>query len=307
MANPGMYRADHIGSLLRPAELASLPADAPAAQREELADAAIKRLVTLQRELGLSIVSDGELRRTDPTSPLHDAGVGRARILDEARFLHSLLGPSTGAARVPFKVALPAPSTVPQRLAGSLRTALEALIADGVNYIQLQNTEYARCLADSAAAAPLEALLAADRAALEGLARPAEVRLALYVGRGAAARVGLFDTANAPFAEKLFSTVPVDRFVLEVDDDPSDGFAALKHVPKAKSVALGLVSTRTPKLEQRDPILDRLDQAADCMEGDFLAVCPQSGFAGSGFSEDEQRRKLELIVSISTRYWGFEA
>jgi hypothetical protein len=38
-----------------------------------------------------------------------------------------------------------------------------------------------------------------------------------------------------------------------------------------------------------------------------MAVCPQSGFAGSGFSEDQQRRKLELIVSISTRYWGFEA
>jgi 5-methyltetrahydropteroyltriglutamate--homocysteine methyltransferase len=305
MANPGMYRADHVGSLLRPAELVSVPADAPAAQREELADAAIKRVVTLQRELGLSIVSDGELRRTDPTSPLHDAIVGR--VMDEARFLHNLLRLSAGTARVPFKVTLPAPSAVPARLAGSLRAALEALIADGVNYIQLQNTEYARSLAESAAAAPLDALLAADRAALEGLARPPEVRLALYVGRGAALRVGLFDTANAPFAEKLFSTVPVDRFVVEVDDDPSGGFAALKHVPKGTSVALGLVSTRTAQLEERDPILDRLDLAADWMEGDFLAVCPQSGFAGSGFSEDEQRRKLELIVSISTRYWGFEA
>jgi 5-methyltetrahydropteroyltriglutamate--homocysteine methyltransferase len=305
MANPGMFRADHVGSLLRPAELASLPADAPAVQREEVAEAAIKRVVTLQRELGLSIVSDGELRRTDPTSPLHDAIVGR--VLDEARFLQSLLGPSAGVARVPFKVTLPAPSSVPARLAGSVRAAIAALIAEGVNYIQLQNTEYARCLAEPAAAAPLDALLAADRAALEGLARPAEVRLALYVGRGAAARVGLFDTANAAFAEKLFSTVSVDRFVVEVDDDPSGGFAALKHVPKGTSVALGVVSTRTSKLEERDRILDRLDEAADCMEGDFLAVCPQSGFDGSGFSEDEQRRKLELIVSISTRYWGFEA
>src|ERR1700675_2027924 len=201
MANPGMYRADHVGSLLQPAALAALPADAPAAQREEQAKAAIRRAVTLQRELGLSIVSDGELRRTDPTSPLHDAGVGRARVLDEARFLQSLLAPSAGAASVAFKVTLPAPSTVPARLAGSLRAALEALIADGVNYIQLQSTEYARCLAEPAAAASLDALLAVDRAALEGLARPAEVRLALYVGRGTAARVGLFDTANAAFAE----------------------------------------------------------------------------------------------------------
>ena len=307
MANPGMYRADHVGSLLQPAELAALPADAPAAQREELAKAAIKRAVTLQRELGLSIVSDGELRRTDSTSSLHDAGDGHARVMGEVRFLQDLLGLSAGTARVPFKVTLPAPSTIPARLAGSLRAALEALIADGVNYIQLQNTEYARCLAEPAAAAPLDALLAADRAALEGLARPAEVRLALYVGRGAAPRVGLFDAVNAHFAEKLFSMVPVDRFVVEVDDDPSGGFAALKHVPKGRSVALGVVSTRTPKLEERDPILDRLDLAAACMDGDFLAVCPQSGFAGSGFSEDEQRRKLELIVSISTRYWGFEA
>src|ERR1700732_4522039 len=134
MANPGMYRADHVGSLLQPAELAALPADAPAAQREELAEAAIKRLVTLQRELGLSIVSDGELRRTDPTSPLRDAGGGRAPVLDEARFLQNLLGPSAGAARVPFKVTLPAPSTVPARLAGPFRAALGALIAGGGNY-----------------------------------------------------------------------------------------------------------------------------------------------------------------------------
>jgi methionine synthase II (cobalamin-independent) len=171
MANPGMYRADHVGGLLRPAELASVPVDAPAAQREELAEAAIKRLVTLQRELGLSIVSDGELRRTDPMSPLHDAGEGRARVQDETRFLQSLLGPSAGTARVPFKVTLPAPSTVPARLAGSLRAALEALIADGVNYIQLQNTEYARCLAEPAAAAALDALLAADRAAHRGIGK----------------------------------------------------------------------------------------------------------------------------------------
>ncbi len=308
MANPGMYRADHVGSLLLPRELEQLRSN-PAmgdAGRQELEDAAIKRAVALQREIGLNIVSDGEFRRDNPACMLADAAAGRPRIHQEVGFLQSLLG-SSAASRVPFKITLPAPSTLPGEMAGRLRGAVQALITEGVNYIQIQSTGYSRCLAQPAAAAELDAMIAADIAALDGLARPADVRLALYVGRGAAARAGLFDAANAPFAERLFSTMPVDRLVLEVDDDPSGGFSVLRHVPKSKAVALGLVSTRIDKLDDRDAILDRLDEAAAHIDGANLALCPQSGFADSGLSEDDQRRRLELIVSVSTRFWGFEA
>jgi 5-methyltetrahydropteroyltriglutamate--homocysteine methyltransferase len=308
-----MCRADHVGSLLRPADLTPFHSDtSPGAkdQRRQLEDAAITRAVTLQRELGLSVVSDGEFRRDSATAMLAatladvGAGAGGSRVLDEARFLQNLLAQSGGSG-APFKITLPAASTLPSPLAARLRREVRALIAAGVPYIQIQATAYASCLAQSRAA-DLDALLAADFAALEGLARPEEVRLALYVGRGAADRAGLFDEAHVAFAEKLLSSAPVDRFVLEVDEDTTD-FSALRHVPKHKSVALGLLGTRTAQLEERDAVLDRLDQATAHIEGDFLAVCPQTGFADSGLSEDDQRRKLELIVSISTRYWGFEA
>lgn len=310
MANPGMYRADHIGSLLLPKELEQLRSNAPQAekaQRQEMEDAAIKRAVALQREIGLSIVSDGEFRRDSRASLLADAVSARMLIHEEVSFLQSLLAPSTGASRVPFKITLPAPSALSTQMAGRLRSEVQALIAVGVNYIQIQNTGYSQRLTQSGSTTELDDMISADIAALDGLMRPADVCVALHVGRGAATRVGLFDEANAPFAERLFSTMPVDRFVLEVDDDPTGGFSVLRHVPNGRSVALGLISARTKKLEDRDAILDRLDEAAGHIDGDRLAVCPQGGFADSGLSEDDQRRKLELIVSISTRYWGFEA
>ncbi len=309
MANPGMYRADHVGSLLRPSELATFRCDAPRGDvdlGQEWEDAAIKRAVALQQDIGLSIVSDGELRRHGPLCMLNDGQNGQPQVLEEVGFLQSLLGKAPAANRKPFKITLPAPSALPTQVAGRVRSTVQALIAEGVNYIQIENTGYARCFAQSAAA-ELDALIYADIAALEGLVRPADVRLAFYVGRGTALRAGLFDSANASFAERLFTTMPVDRFVVDVDDDPTGGFTALAHVPKHKSVALGLVSCRSATLESRDDILDRLDEATGHIEGDYLAVCPQSGFADSGLSEDDQRRKLELIVSISTRYWGFEA
>ena len=166
---------------------------------------------------------------------------------------------------------------------------------------------YARCLAEPSATKELETLLAADVAALAGLARPAHVRLALYAGRGAVARSGLFDAEHAAFAERLFSTANVDRYLLDVDESPSGGFGALAKVPRPKAVALGLISVGRGAPEDRDAVLDRLDEATAYIDADFLAVCPQRGFAGSGLTEAEQRRRLELVVSISTRYWGFEA
>jgi methionine synthase II (cobalamin-independent) len=306
VANPGRYRADHIGSLKRPAALAALPANAPAAQRQALIESAIGRAVALQRDLGLNIVSDGEMRRSGPTSALEDAAPGRLEVEDEEQRLRRLLH-SAGGASVPIKITLPAPSAVPAPLIGAWRRAIEALIAAGVNCIQLQSTGYARALAEPGAAVAFEALLAADASALEDLEHPEGVRVAFYLGRGTAARVGLFDTAHAVFAHKLLATLAVERFVLDVDHDATGGFSALEHVPAGTSVALGLISTRTPQLEERDAILDRLDAAAAHLDGDFLALCPQSGFAESALSEDEQRRKLELVVSVSTRYWGFEA
>jgi 5-methyltetrahydropteroyltriglutamate--homocysteine methyltransferase len=222
-----------------------------------------------------------------------------------------------------LKIALPAPGMLAQQLfkpgvslsayqtvedlghalAAMIRAEINALIAEGVRYIQLDNTAYGSSFGDSAR---FDRLLAADTEALRDIARPPDVCLALYVGRGQAARAELFDPAHFALTEKLLGSMPADRFLLDVDDAAAD-FSALRAVPKDRVVALGLISTRSTALEAADAVLDRIDLAAEHMDADNLALCPQTGFAGlsSLFSASDQRRKLELTVSAATRFWGF--
>jgi 5-methyltetrahydropteroyltriglutamate--homocysteine methyltransferase len=68
------FRADHIGSLLRPPELVDARhAHAPAEQIRALEDRHVLRLLARQREVGLDVVTDGELRRANFMSDLTDA------------------------------------------------------------------------------------------------------------------------------------------------------------------------------------------------------------------------------------------
>lgn len=282
MANPWKFRADHVGSLLLPSGLADDASE----------DAAIKTAVAMQRDLGLNIVSDGQFRR-------HGDALNAQLLRREVDYLK-------GIANVPFKIALPAPGALPAGEGAEVRSHVEFLIAAGVRYVQLDNTAYASCLASGGAAAEFDRILSSDIEALKGIGRPEGVVLALYVGRGAAARSALFDAEHRTLAERLLASLPVDRLVLEVDGDPGGDFAPLRAVPAGTAVALGLITTRDPKIEARDAVLDRLDAAAEFIDGDNLALCPQTGFAHLSFSAEDQRRKLELVGSVATRFWGFE-
>jgi 5-methyltetrahydropteroyltriglutamate--homocysteine methyltransferase len=109
-------------------------------------------------------------------------------------------------------------------------------------------------------------------------------------------------------AEQVFSTLHVDRFLLEFDSDRSGGFEPLKYVPKGKTVVLGLVTTKHGKLEGQDDLRRRLDEASKYLPLEQLALSPQCGFAsvadGNLLSEDDQRRKLELVVDTARKIWG---
>src|SRR5579871_1161803 len=66
MASP--YRADHVGSLLRPPELLQARADfeqhrISAEQLEEAENAAVLKALAMEREAGIDIYTDGEYRR----------------------------------------------------------------------------------------------------------------------------------------------------------------------------------------------------------------------------------------------------
>jgi 5-methyltetrahydropteroyltriglutamate--homocysteine methyltransferase len=109
-------------------------------------------------------------------------------------------------------------------------------------------------------------------------------------------------------AEKAFSLLDVDRFLLEYDTERAGGFEPLRFVPRGKTVVLGLISSKVPQLESQDQLRRRIDEAAQYVAMEHLALSPQCGFAstapGNMLTWDEQRRKLELVVETARRVWG---
>ncbi|MFI4994971.1 MAG: 5-methyltetrahydropteroyltriglutamate--homocysteine S-methyltransferase, partial [Hyphomicrobiales bacterium] len=111
-----------------------------------------------------------------------------------------------------------------------------------------------------------------------------------------------------PIAEILFNTMPVDGYFMEWDTERSGGFEPLRFLPKGKTVVLGLVTSKTGALEKKADILRRIEEAAKHVPLDQLCLSPQCGFAsteeGNTLAEDEQWKKLSLIVEISKEVWG---
>lgn len=117
-------------------------------------------------------------------------------------------------------------------------------------------------------------------------------------------REGTYDA----IAERLFNELNHQRFLLEYDSPRAGSFEPLRFVPKGKIVVLGLVSTKVPELETIDGLKCRIDEAARYLPLDQLALSPQCGFAsefvGNLISEDDQRRKLEVVVETARQVWG---
>lgn len=117
-------------------------------------------------------------------------------------------------------------------------------------------------------------------------------------------REGSYDA----IAERLFNELPHQRFLLEYDSPRAGNFAPLRFVPRGKVVVLGLVSTKVPELETVDELKSRIDEAAVHLSLEQLAISPQCGFAsdveGNLVTEDDQKRKLELVCEVARQVWG---
>src|SRR5262249_39501212 len=111
-----------------------------------------------------------------------------------------------------------------------------------------------------------------------------------------------------PVAEKAFSQLNVDRFLLEYDTERAGGFEPLRFVSPDKTIVLGLISSKEPELESIDSLRRRIDEAAKYVPMERLAIAPQCGFASTQFGNlltwDEQKRKLELVVETARVVWG---
>jgi 5-methyltetrahydropteroyltriglutamate--homocysteine methyltransferase len=134
------------------------------------------------------------------------------------------------------------------------------------------------------------------------------VTLAIHLCRGNNQSHWYAQGGYDAIAERLFNELAVDRFLLEYDDERSGSFEPLRFVPKTKMVVLGLVSSKIAKLESRDELLRRIDEASKIIPLDQLALSPQCGFAstmeGNHLTEDDQWAKLQLVVETAREVWG---
>ena len=108
-------------------------------------------------------------------------------------------------------------------------------------------------------------------------------------------------------AERLFNDAKVDVFLLEYDNARSGGFEPLRFVPNHKAVVLGLISSKTAALESAAELAKRIDASSRYIPLDRLGLSPQCGFGttvgGVPMTEDEEKRKLELVVQVAADVW----
>ncbi|MGA7760532.1 MAG: 5-methyltetrahydropteroyltriglutamate--homocysteine S-methyltransferase [Candidatus Binataceae bacterium] len=141
-------------------------------------------------------------------------------------------------------------------------------------------------------------------------ARPPGMTVGMHLCRGNLRSRWMAAGSYEAVAERLFNEVKVDAFFLEYDTPRAGDFAPLRFMAKDKTVVLGLVSTKTPVLEDTEALRRRIDEAARHVPLERLALSPQCGFAstvgGNLLSIDDEWRKLRLVVEVAKRVWGKE-
>jgi 5-methyltetrahydropteroyltriglutamate--homocysteine methyltransferase len=365
------FRADHVGSLLRPARLLEARSRAEAgviteAELQRIEDDAIGQAVALQKEVGLRAITDGEYRRTYFHLDFLTRIEGMVSYLDAAAtHFHTADGQTLDFSpprlkvagrlerRAPImrrdyevlaeaagfgaaaKITIPSPTMALRGgraavdkaaypdlgafhadLTRVYREEIADLAEAGCRYLQLDDTNLAYLCDETQREAARRAgedpdLLPFAYARLINQAltgAPEEMFTAIHLCRGNFRSAFVAEGGYDPVAEALFHEIDVDAFLLEYDDERSGSFAPLARVPKDKYVVLGLISSKTPRLERKDDIKRRIDEAARFVPIEQLCLSPQCGFSstchGNSLSEDDQRRKLELTVECAEEVWG---
>ncbi len=138
--------------------------------------------------------------------------------------------------------------------------------------------------------------------------KPDDLAITMHLCRGNFRSTFIASGGYEPVAEVLFNRMPVDGYFMEWDSDRAGGFEPLRFLPKGKSVILGLVTSKTGILENKDDIKRRIDEATKYVDLDQLCLSPQCGFAsteeGNTLAEEEQWAKLRMIVEIAEEVWG---
>ena len=137
---------------------------------------------------------------------------------------------------------------------------------------------------------------------------PTDLLINTHVCRGNYHSTFFSSGAYDGVADLLFGEEHVNTYYLEYDDERSGGFAPLAKVSEDKKVVLGLITTKTPALENKEAVIARIHEAAKYIPLDRLYLSPQCGFAsceiGNKLTEEEQWDKLRLVKEIAEEVWG---
>jgi 5-methyltetrahydropteroyltriglutamate--homocysteine methyltransferase len=147
--------------------------------------------------------------------------------------------------------------------------------------------------------------LKADNQVLEGFDN---TTFGIHLCRGNQRSMWHREGSYDDIAERLLNELKHDRFLFEYDTPRAGGFEPLRFLPKGKVVVLGLVSTKVPQLEKIDDLKRRIDDASKYAPLEQLAISPQCGFSsdvvGNLITDDDQKRKLEIVVETARQVWG---
>ena len=367
------FRADHVGSLLRPdnvhkarvtyrADVLGPHGFSTCSELKAIENEAIKKMVAIQEGAGLPAVTDGEMRRSfwhyDFMGALtglelveRDTGVqfhgmnlrpifptitGRLDFPDNHPMLNhfrylasvsnaqpkiSIPGPSACHFRTETDDIVPPeyedPDVLFDDLAKTYNKAVHAFYDAGCRYLQMDDIFFAY-LCDPKHRAEKQSqgmdpdwLISKYAATMHDAIsdRPEDMIIAMHLCRGNFQSAWAAEGAYDPAAAAVFNQTGIDVYFMEYDSDRAGGLEPLRLLPKGKKRVLpGFITTKTPELESVDDLIRRFDEASKYADIDQLGIAPQCGFAsteeGNRLTQDDQKRKLELVVKTAEVIWG---
>ena len=329
MSNSVNKHFDAVGSYLRPAELKEARAkfannEISAEQLRAVEDRLIEDVIKKQKAHGLHYITDGEFRRSYWHLDFMWGFGGVEHIeLDHGYQFHGeettkgslkLTGKITGSGHpfikdflfvkqfedegVEAKLTIPAPA---QFLAELFR-------GDNCTWGMIVDDDFWKSMAGKGFTLEHEALqyLTVNNLAIED--KPEGLTINTHVCRGNYHSCYATKGAYDPVAPYLFAKENVNTYYLEYDDERSGSFEPLKYVSDNKRVVLGLITTKSPILEDKSTIIARIREAEKYIPLERLSLSPQCGFAsceiGNKLTEEEQWAKLSLVREITEEVWG---
>jgi 5-methyltetrahydropteroyltriglutamate--homocysteine methyltransferase len=363
------FRAEHIGSLLRPKGLLQKRerfsrGEISRAELTTAEDAAISDALALQKRLGLRFVTDGEFRRRSYHSFFYQqlgelsidtvagvdakggaAGAGRgqqpiALVKSRVKWTHPInvadFNFLKSRTRLLPKITIPGPCALHFRggdaavlahayhdiaqfwddTVEAFESELVALAQAGCRYVQIDETAFAK-FGDPDVQAALAArgddwskLIDTYIAITNRVLRkaPKDLHIGMHLCRGNRGGHWHAEGSYEDVAERLFNALEIPFYFLEFDTPRAGTFTPLRFVPNHKSIVLGLISSKTPTLEDKTVLRKRVEEANRHVALDRLAVSPQCGFAsvdtGNPVTPEVQEAKLRLVVELADDIWG---